>query len=92
MGNVELLQCLAIAHATPVRLSDYCTQGEEKKERIMNLLKNDKELLKDMLVYGGPKKNLCGQALDIYMDIKEKQQEGKSVLPKLALAVALEMA
>ena len=45
-----------------------------------------------MLVQGGARGGNYGGALEIYEAIEAKRQQGKSVLPKLSLAVALEMA
>lgn len=88
----ELLQLIAIAHGKPCDLGSYTAEGPEQKKRLQNLLQGDNDLLYQMLVHGGPRGGDYGQALDIYAEIQAKRQHGKSILPKLALAVALEFA
>jgi hypothetical protein len=86
----ELLQCIVLAAATPLRLADYCLGGEQKAQKLTKLLKEDTEFLKDVLLWGGPKLNLYGEFLDLHDEIKAKQKKGKALFPRLALACALE--
>lgn len=90
-NNLEFLQCLVINHATPVKLADYCREGNDKVERLMNLLKNDMELLKQFILAGGAEDGYYGKALDILGEIKGQQAEDKTILSKLAVACALEL-
>jgi hypothetical protein len=91
LDNKEMLQFMALVEATPQKLASYCFKGDENVKRLMEFLKEDTELLKEMVVNGGAKGGYYGEALDIYFTIFEKMAEGKPVLNRLALAVALEL-
>lgn len=87
----ELLQAIVLAHGTPCELGHYAGSGSDQKERIKKLLQ-DADFMLQMLLHGGPRGGNYGRALDIHAKIESKRQQGKSVLSRLSLAVALEFA
>lgn len=93
----ELLQCLVLVHATPPLLATYCSKGTEQQQRLMDFLEHAKGM-QEMFVHGGPSGGNYGRALDILAQIEAYRNNNKQdnhqsvVLPKLAMAVALELA
>jgi hypothetical protein len=87
----KLLQAIVLVHGTAIELGDYACQSPEKKQRLQEFLENP-ELMHTVLVYAGPRGGRYGRFLDIFEELEAKRQQGYTVLPKLALAVALELA
>lgn len=87
-----LVKAAVIGHATPRGLAVYAQQGAAHEARIAALLK-DHELMKQMLVAGGPIEGNYGQATEILESIRgASKQPQQGILQRLALGTALELA
>ncbi len=87
-----LVKAAVISQATPRGLAVYAQQGEAHKARIDALLA-DHDLMKQMLVAGGPAMGHYGQAMEILQSIRAaSKQPQEGILERLALATALELA
>lgn len=86
----ELMQCIILTHAMPDRLADYCAKGKEQSMRIQTFLDSTDQMFL-FLKHGGARAGCYPKALEIYKELQTKQQTGKSVFPRLALACALEL-
>lgn len=92
LDDVEFLQWLVLVRATPTTLGAYCHQAsDEEIQNLVKLLKEDTKLLKLIIVSGGANDGFYGKACGIYNEIGASMQKGKAVLPKLQLAIALEL-
>ena len=92
LDDPEFLQWLVLLRATPTKLGAYCHQASDKQvDQLIKLLKEDTDLLKLMIASGGAKEGFYGKACEIYHEIAASMHQGKSVLPKLQLAIALEL-
>jgi hypothetical protein len=92
LDDPEVLQYLVLTQAKPSTLGSYCHSASKGQvERFVTFLKDDTQLLKQMIINGGAKGGYYPQAVDIYFQIQKKMQSGKSILPKLQLAIALEL-
>ncbi|CAB9516926.1 Sulfatase-modifying factor enzyme 1 [Seminavis robusta] len=93
LDNMEVLQWLVFIQGTPTRLGSYCHEATD--EQIANLIKlmkgEDVPILKQMMLSGGAKGGNYGKACEIYNEIGAKMNTDKSILPKLQMAVALEL-
>jgi hypothetical protein len=49
-----MLKCTIIQQATPKKLSEFCQQSEYNTEIIQELLDSSADIMKDMLINGGP--------------------------------------
>lgn len=90
--DARLARYMVISEATPYWLAAYAQQGPEK-EKIIEQLLADKQLMIQMLVADGPVWGKFGSAVEIYQAIqKVSSRAGKGLFQRLALAVALEHA
>ena len=88
----KLAKYMVIAEATPYWLAVYAQQGPEK-EKVIERLLADKQLMIRMLVADGPVWEKYGPAVEIYQHIQKASPRAKQGLfQRLALAVALEHA
>lgn len=88
----SLMKASMISHASPRKLAVYAQQGAEYKG-LIDLLLADHELLKEMLMAGGPMNGQYGQAMEILESIRAaSKQPHKGILRRLAIDTALELA
>lgn len=93
----ELVKGAIIAQATPQKLADFVSQSAVN-EKILKLLFDDTELMKDMLLHGGATAYEYGEAARIFaecMQIQMKSNDDEKwnkLHRKIALACALELA
>jgi hypothetical protein len=86
----KLLQCLVLHHATPDHMANYCARGDQEKNRLMKFLDNT-DLMMEFFIHGSPRNGCYGRALEIYQELEARRRTDKTVFPRLALAVALEL-
>jgi len=89
----QLVKCAIIANATPRGLAEFAQQGA-KKEKLIEELLADTELMKQMLVAGGARTGQYGEAMHIYSEIRKASKRAREdgILQRLALGTSLEHA
>lgn len=89
----QWLQAIILWDATPLKMADYCrNEGEEACARLVNFLENDTDRMYEYVKFGGVRQGFYGQALDLQNHLLNNvMTPGYDVLPKLVLAVALEL-
>ena len=85
----KLAQFMVITDATPRGLAEFAQRSPEREKLIQQLLDNQ-ELMIQMLVADGPDSGKYGEAMKIYTDIRKASPKAKEGLfQRLALAVSL---
>lgn len=86
-----LVKAAVIGHATPAGLAAYAQQSSAHQARIDALL-GDHELMKEMLVAGGPMAGRYGEAMEILERIRAaSKQPHEGIFKRLAIGTALEL-
>jgi hypothetical protein len=68
--DFALVQCAAISAASALGLAEFAANGTAEETLVDNLL-SDSNMLRDMLVAGGPREGKYGKAMQIYLKITE---------------------
>lgn len=90
--DAKLAKYIILKEATPRGLAEFAQQGTEK-EKVLEQLFSNKELMVQMLVADGAKDGKYGKAMEIYNAIQKASDKAKDgVLQRLALAIGLEHA
>lgn len=87
-----LVECAVLAQALPAGLEEFSKQGDQEKQ-LVDVLLADHELMKQILIAGGPKAARYGPAMQIYDSIQKASALASSGLfQRLAVATSLELA
>ena len=90
--DAKLAKYVVLSEATPKGLAKFAQQGKENEKLIEKLLA-DSDLMRQMVVADGAKKDKYGQAMAIYTDIQAASDKAKEgTLQRLAVAISLEHA
>lgn len=90
--DAKLAKCTVLAEATPRGLAAFAQEGKAQQASVEKLLDDD-NLMKEMLIAGGARFGMYGQAMQIYAAIQQASpQSGEGVFHRLALATSLEHA
>jgi len=72
--DADMVLCAVLHDATPLGLASFAARGPAEEGLVWRLL-NDTELMRDMLVAGGPANNQYGPAVEIYSAINGSSSE-----------------
>ena len=90
-----ILKGYCIIQATPEGLAKFVEEDEKIHTKLIKTLLKTPSLIKEMLIHGGPKHGMFGQAMKIYTQIlaqfPEEEDKFTPINKKIALAVALEL-
>ncbi len=90
--DAKLVKFALVTQATPVGLAGFAQQGAEQKSLVDKLLA-DTDLMKQIVVAGGPNGGRYDRALQIYCAIQKESTHAKDgILQRFALGTSLEHA
>ena len=72
--DADMVLCAVLHDATPLGLASFAARGPAEEGLVWRLL-NDTELMRDMLVAGGPANNQYGPAVEIFSAINGSSSE-----------------
>lgn len=89
----KLMRIAALTHATPRGLAEFAQQGTEK-EKLLESLFADEELLREILEAGGANGGEYGEMMEVFTAILAKSEHARergSIFHRLALGTAIHM-
>lgn len=89
----KLMRIAVLSHGTPRGLAEFAQQGPEK-EKLLETLFADEELLRQVLEAGGANGGEYGEMMEVYTAIlasSERARERGTILHRLAVGMAIQM-